>query len=278
MTHSLRIPELPIAGRKHKSSVHWGPGVQPNQTLLYMVLILSLLVLMVSGCGKSKDELENLKEQTVKLESGFKQLSDHVGRLDQTSNQIADGLKKLSDSITQMQQGLENLTKTQADLTDTNNEIKKKNSNLAEEFASLKTQTAGLAQGVEELKNRFNDMGLWPKPTTSIPADVGSPTKMQSDKLSPCDAVIAYMKKTEDILRQHPRGTERAKSLEQLKRQFAPRMKGAPEKAIKGAEDWVNGLIKLWDQESSDNSMLGIIEQRNVVLEACGKSPSEAGF
>lgn len=278
MTHSLRRPELPIAEKNHKSPMRSGPGVRPPQTLLYVVLILSLLVLMVSGCGKSKDELENLKEQNVKLESRLKQLSDQVGRLDQTSNQMGDGLKKVSDSITLIQEGLENLTKTQSALTDTNNEIKKKNSNLAEEFTSLKTQTAGLAQGVEELKNRLNDMGLWPKPTTPIPSDTSSASKMQSDKLSPCDAVIAYMKKTEDILRQQPRGTERTKSLEQLKRQFAPRIKGAPEKAIKGAEDWVNGLIKLWDHESSDNSMLRIIEQRNVVLEACGKSPSEAGF
>jgi|WetSurSiteA1Bulk_404760.scaffolds.fasta_scaffold174566_2 hypothetical protein len=98
----------------------------------------------------------------------------------------------------------------------------------------------------------------------------------QPAELSPCDAVIAFMKASEAVVRQH-KGQERTIALEQVKQQFAPKMKGAPEKATKAAENWVKQGSKFWDQSGGDG-LFGLLQLRNNVLEACGKSPDAAGF
>jgi hypothetical protein len=84
------------------------------------------------------------------------------------------------------------------------------------------------------------------------------------------------MKASEGIVRQH-KGTERTKLLEQVRQQYAPRMKGAPEKAIKAAENWVKEGSKFWDQSGGDG-VFSLLQLRNTVLEACGKSPDAAGL
>ena len=93
-----------------------------------------------------------------------------------------------------------------------------------------------------------------PKSPAAMPTEVGPQSAKQPEELSPCDAVVAFMKASEAVVRQQ-KGTERTKSLEQVKQQFAPRMKGAPEKAIKAAEDWVKEGTKFWDQSRGDGSV-----------------------
>ena len=84
------------------------------------------------------------------------------------------------------------------------------------------------------------------------------------------------MKVSEQVVRQQ-KGKERATWLEQVKKQYTPRMQGAPAKAIKAAEDWVKEGTKFWDQ-SPDDAVFRLLQLRNVVLDACGKSPDSAGF
>ena len=97
-----------------------------------------------------------------------------------------------------------------------------------------------------------------------------------SGKLSPCDAVVTFMKASEAIIRQQ-KEAERTRSLRQVKEQYTPKIKGAPEETIKAAENWLKEWPKLWD-ESTDDGVFRLLQLRGIVLKACGKSPDEMRF
>jgi hypothetical protein len=171
---------------------------------------------------------------------------------------------------------LDDLSKAKVALTAENKEMRKKNSIAEEEIASLKREKAHLTQEVEEFKKREAALTPPPKSPAVVPAEVGPQSSKQPEGQSPCDAVVAFMNACEEIVRQQ-KGTERTQSLERAKQQFAPRMKGAPDKAIRAAESWVKEGTKFWDK-SSDDAVFRLLQLRNAVLEACGKSPSGVGF
>jgi uncharacterized phage infection (PIP) family protein YhgE len=241
-------------------------------------LIVSVSLLMVSGCGRYKEELEGAKQQIEKLNAEVRKLTETADRLTQEKIRLDDDLKTLSDKKERMQGELDDLNKGKASLFAENKEIKKKKSEADEEIASLKSEKARLVNEIEELKNRVADLApppISPAPVP-VPTEVGPGSAKQREEPNPCDAVVAFMKASEAIVRQQ-KGTERTKSLEQVKQQYAPRMKGAPAKAIKAAEDWVKEGSKLWDQSSSD-TVFRLLQLKNSVLEACGKSTSGAEF
>lgn len=245
-------------------------------TLSCWGLILAVSLLMVSGCGKYKEELESAKQQIEKLTSDNKRLTEDAASLNQEKSRLSDDLNALSDKNTRMQGELQDLNKAKAALSAENKDIKKKSIVADEEIASLKREKAQLAAEIEELKKRLAEIASPPKLPAAVSPEVGPGTAKQREESSPCDAVIAFMKASEAVVRQQ-KGTERTRSLEQVKEQYAPRMKGAPEKAIKAAEDWVIEGTKFWDQ-SSDDAVFRLLQLRNKVLEACGKSPGGTGF
>jgi uncharacterized phage infection (PIP) family protein YhgE len=252
-------------------------GKSPSlYTLFCWTLLLSVLLLMVSGCGRYKEELESAKQQIEKLNSDVKRLTEDAARLNEEKNRLSDDSKTLADKNTRMHRELDDLNKAKETLSAENKEIKKKNSATEEEIASLKKEKAQLTQEVKELKKRLDEIAPPQESPPNVPTQIGPPDGRQAEKFSPCDAVLAFMKASEAIVRQQ-KGTARATSLEQVKKQYAPRMKGAPQKAIKAAENWVKEGSKFWDQVS-DDSTYRLLQLRNVVLEACGKSPREAGF
>jgi uncharacterized protein YoxC len=243
---------------------------------LCWVSMASILLFMVSGCGASKEELENAKQQIERLNSEVKTLTQETARLNQEKSSLSEDSKTLSEKNTRIQRELDDLSKAKATLSSDNKEIKKKNSVAEEELASLKREKAQLALEVEGLKKRVAETGPPPKSPAAIPTEVGAQRARKPEDLSPCDAVVAFMKASEGIVKQH-KGTERMELLEQVKQQYEPRMKGAPEKARKAAEDWVKEGVKLWDQSHGDG-VFRLLQLRNTVLEACGKSPDGAGF
>ncbi|MCL5123519.1 MAG: hypothetical protein M1511_03270 [Deltaproteobacteria bacterium] len=247
-----------------------------SRHVFYCALIVTVLLFMVSGCGRQKEELDSAKQQIEKLDSEIKKLTEEAARLNQEKDRRSDDLKTLSDRNTRIQGELDGLNKANAGLFAENKEIKKKNSLASEEIASLKREKDQLVGKIEELRKQRVDNGPQPKAYTAGPNEVGPESSKKLEELSPCDAVIAFMKASEAIVRQQ-KGAERTKSLEQVKQQFTPRMKGAPEKAIKAAEDWVKEGTKFWDKPS-EGSTFRLLRLRNTVLEACGKSPKGAGF
>jgi outer membrane murein-binding lipoprotein Lpp len=245
-------------------------------TLFCWALMAGILSFMVSGCASYKEELDSAKQQIEKLNSDVKRLTEETARLKQEESRLRDDSKTVSDKNAQMQRELDELSKAKAALSAENKEIRKKHSVAEEQITALKLERDRLAQGVEELKKRVTEMAPPPKSPAATPTEVGPQSEKPLEDLSPCDAVLAFMKASEGIVRQH-KGTERTKLLEQLKQQYAPRMKGAPEKAVKAAEDWVKEGVQLWDQ-SHGEGVFNLLRLRNTVLEACGKSPNGAGF
>lgn len=130
---------------------------------------------------------------------------------------------------------------------------------------------------VSELKlvGRLAELAAPPQSPAGVPTEIGQVAQAK-EELSPCDAVIEFMKTSKGIIQQQ-KGKEGAKSLEQIKKQYAPRMQGAPAKAVKAAKDWVKEGTKSWDHVSALN-----IRERNrllgVVQDACGKSSDSDGL
>ncbi|MDQ7782487.1 MAG: hypothetical protein RDU20_06400 [Desulfomonilaceae bacterium] len=252
----------------------WKPA--SFRALSCWALIVSISLLMVSGCGRYKEEIENAKQQIDKLNAQVKQLTEEAARLNQDKSRLSDQVKTLSEKNERIQQELEDLNKTKAALAAENKELKKKTGSAEDEIASLKREKSRLAKEVDELKKRPDILVPPPKSPAPSPDETGPPSAEQQQELTPCDQVMAFMKASEAIVRTQ-KGEERVKSLEQLREQYAPRMKGAPEKAIRAAEDWVKEGTKFWD-EPDDDSTFRALRLRNTVLESCGKSPEEAGL
>ncbi|MEW6139859.1 MAG: hypothetical protein AB1733_16675 [Thermodesulfobacteriota bacterium] len=246
------------------------------RTLSCWALILSVSLLMLSACGRHKEELESANQQIDKLTSEVKRLTEQIARLNKEKSSLAEEAKSLSDENTRIQRELDHLSKSHAALSSENKELKKKAGLAEEEIASLKREKVRLTQEVDDLKKRPDAL---PQPLYSpapVPKEASPPSAKQQQELTPCDHVLAFMKASEGIVRTQ-KGQERAKALEQVRKEYAPRMEGAPEKAIRAAEEWVKQGAKWWDGSDSDSSFR-LLELRNTALETCGKSPKETGF
>jgi hypothetical protein len=242
--------------------------------LFAWTLILGALLLMISGCGRYKEQLESAKQQIEKLNAEIKRLTEETARLTREKSGLSHDLMTLSDRNTAMQQELNDLNKAKAKLSAEDKEIRQKNTLAEEEITSLKREKSQLAQEVERLKKL---VARDSSPKTAITPTEAYPSGAKPlEKLSPCDAVIAFMNASEDVITRQPKG-ERTKLLEQVKQQYADKMKDAPEKATKAAENLVKEWVKQWDK-STDDGVFRLLQLRNIALKACGKSPDEAVF
>jgi DNA repair exonuclease SbcCD ATPase subunit len=272
---------LEVLGQVNSETTHRGSGnfaweFPSRNAFFFWVLIVTVSLLTVSGCSRYKEELEGAKQQIEKLNSEVKRLTDDVARLTQEKSRLSDDSKTVSDKNARIQRDLDDLNRDKKALSVENKELQTKNSLAEEEIASLKRQKASLEKEIEELKKSAVATEPLPKTPATVPTEVGPQSAKQMEEPSPCDAVLAFMRASEAIVRQQ-KGAERTQSLEQVKQQFVPKMKGAPEKAIKAAENWVKEGSKFWDQSHGEGGFR-LLQLRNTVLEACGKSPKEAGF
>ncbi len=261
------------AARRRSSSL---PQRLPSITaLICWALVVTILLFMVSGCGRYKEELETTKGQVDKLGSEVKRLTEQADRLNQEKNRISGDLQIITEKNLRMQQELERLKGTNATLSAENKEVRQKNNAAEREIASLKREKTDLTLLLEELKKHVVDV-VPPKTRAAMQTQVGSRTPKQQEELSPCDAVVAFMRVGSNIVKNQKRA-ERMKLLEEIKQQYAPKMYGAPEKAIKAAEDYVQERIILWDK-SRDDTVFRLLQLRKTVGEACGKSQDELDF
>ena len=129
------------------------------QALSCWAVIFSFSLLMVSGCGRYKEELESAKQQIQKLSSEVERLTGEVARLSQEKSRLSDDSKALSDKNTRMQRDLDDLNKAKGALSAENKELQKKNKVAEEEITSLNSEKARLAKEIEELKKRVSSIG-----------------------------------------------------------------------------------------------------------------------
>jgi hypothetical protein len=241
--------------------------------LFCWTVLLSALLLMVSGCGRK--ELEDCKQQLNNLTAENQRLTDLSASLNKDKNQLNEQIKTLTDKNSRLQRELDDLNRSKATLSDENKKLKDKTTLMEEELARLNREKAQHAAEIEEYKKLLAESTPLSKPSGKLPGEIGTTGKTE-EELSPCDAVIAFMKTSEQVIRQQ-KGNERTKSLEQVKAQYSPRMQGAPAKAVKAAEDWVREGARFWDK-SPDDAVFRLLQLRNIVLDACGKSPDTTGF
>jgi len=244
--------------------------------------LVCLAVVIASGCGRYQEELESAKQQIAKLTAESTRLAEVSANLEKERSRLNDELKLLSDKTAKMEQQVGDFRNAKASLDDEIGKLKKRNNELREELSALKKEKEELLRQVDDLKKaaaesvspekRPASSSAVIKPEQSPKAQIGT----QRGSLTPCDAIVEFMKKSLETVRLH-KGEERARLLEQTKQEYASRIKGAPDKAIKAAEAWVNELNSSLDSPR-DDTVLILITKRNAVMAACGKTPQEAGF
>lgn len=268
---------------EHKSSGRILPSRLRTVILFCAKLCLVCLVVAVaSGCGRYKEELENAKQQVDRLTAENKRLTEVAASLEKEKNRVSDELKLLSDKTSKIQKEMDELKRARAAVSEENAELKKRNSAIQGDLVSLRREKADLQRKVEDLNKRAAESVQPGRPPEASLAEMpqqpgaGKRVSKPQGKQTPCDAVVEFMKKSGEIVRQQ-KGEERTKSLQQVKQQYASLMRGAPEKAVKAAEVWINELSSSWDNPKGD-TVLSLLMKRNAALEACNKKPEDAGF
>ncbi len=244
--------------------------------------LVCLVFLALSGCGIPKEELESAKQQITKLNGDIMKLNEAVANLDKEKTRLSEEFKMLSEKDAKRQQELENLKKDKAALSGQRDELKKRNAVIEEEVTALKRDKADLLQQVDDLKKRVAGLaGPAKEPgsgagETSQEPSAKEPLSRARETLTPCDALIEFMKASRAIVEGH-KGEVRAKLLQQLRKDYSSRLREAPHKAVKAAEAWVEELSLSWDKTHND-TVSNLLKKRNAALDACGKKPQEAGF
>jgi len=226
--------------------------------------------------------LESAKQQIEKLNSESQRLNEALNNLQKERDRLSGELKDLSEKDAALVKDLALLQKEKTALSGENDDLKKRNAAMQGELATLKKDRSDLSKEVDELNKRLSE---WQRPGKETRPDLTETTRLPGPKeeigkpakgLSPCDAVIEFMKTSEKIVRQF-KGEERKKMLQEVERNYADRIGKAPEKALREAKSWVSEMDSSWDKPGGD-TVYNLIVKRNSVLEACKKKPEEAGF
>jgi archaellum component FlaC len=246
------------------------------------VLIVGLVVVVISGCGRYKQDLEEAKQRIDSLTADNKKCSEIVANLEKEKRGLTEERQAVDTKIDTLLKEIGDLKKTNAALSDELNKLKKNNNELSADLNSLRREKADLAQQIEELKRRA-DAAARQDQSPATGRGEGTPLTVVGQKMSkapentsPCEAVLAFMKAIEQVVRSY-KSEQRNDMLEKVKQEYGPRMKGAPEKAIKNAEAWSDEMINSWDKPG-DNTVFNLLSKRNAVLDACAKKPGDAGF
>jgi len=251
-------------------------------SLLARLFLVSLAVVLCFGCGRCKQDLENAKQQIDKLTSDVQKCNQTAAGLEKETIKLKDELQTVSEKSAAAERDLTELKKARTSLEEENAKLKKTNTDLQDEFNTLKRQKTDLEQQMEDLKKKL-PQSLPPEspsgvgPGESVPErPSGGPALRLHENLSPCDALVEYMKRSEAVVRQY-RGEESKKLLATTREEYAPIMERAPAKAVKAAQAWVDDMSSSWDKSGGD-MVYRLLVKRNTVLDACGKKPQDAGF
>lgn len=248
--------------------------------------LVCLVFLVLSGCGTSKEELESAKQQIAKLNGDTMKLNETVANLDKEKARVSNELKSLTEKDAErqkaLQDSLDKMRKDNAALAENASQLARKVATIEGAVSSLKNDKADLMREVEKLKKRVavlpepaQEPGSGPAQPSQEPS-AKEPLSMARETLTPCDALIQFMKASRVIVEGH-KGEVRAKLLQQVRKDYSSRLREAPDKAVKAAEAWVEELNVSWDKTHND-TVSNLLKKRNAALEACGKKPQEAGF
>lgn len=252
----------------------WGRGWLKAPVGMMFMLLAGLLV---SGCGMQQ-ELETAKQNVERLTAENRKFSEIIADLTQGKNKLTEEIAALEAKNRNLTDEVARTQKADQALSKENSELKRKQNDCRNELANLQKDKTSLNDQLDQLKKQLESPDR-----TSIGDSAGQQSleaSRQSPKpreaLNPCDSVLEFMRKTEEIVRR-VKGEQRTKQLKDLKQEYAARLNAAPEKARKASLQWVAELERSWDKPD-DNTVFNLLSKRNAVLEACEKDPSSLGF
>jgi outer membrane murein-binding lipoprotein Lpp len=259
-----------------------GPTAASRKVLVFAAraCLVCLAVTLATGCGNYKEKLQEAQQRIDKLTSENKRLAETVASLTKEKTSLTEKLASAEKKGLDLESQVAVLKKSNMELSESKAELQTQQNDTRKEMATISRDKTDLAEENERLKRQIaattTDAGDQALKEGMPGARPSEGITKPSEGLSPCDAVLEYMRKCQQAVRgQH--GELRAKLLAELKQQYTPKMKGAPEKALLSSAAWVNELAKSWDKPG-DNTVLNLLLNRNEVLHACDKTPAEAGF
>jgi DNA repair exonuclease SbcCD ATPase subunit len=263
-----------------------GRGSVPKEkrngfALATRVLVATLVVVVVSGCGRYKQDLDEAKQRIAHLTAENKRSSEIMAGLEKDKRRLTEERQAVDTKIHTLLKELGDLEKSKAALSEEISELRKSNGELLADVNSVRREKAGLSQQIEELKRRADSAGpsihsAAPGPSEETPrTGAGPQAKKAPENISPCEAVFAFMQASEQMVKSY-KGGQRTDMLEKVKHEYAPRMKGAPEKAIRNAEEWVDELRRSWDKPG-DNTVFNLLIRDRAAREACERKSSGVG-
>jgi septal ring factor EnvC (AmiA/AmiB activator) len=246
------------------------------------LLLATLVVVIVSGCGRHKQDLDEAKQRIDNLTAENKRSSEIIANLEKDKRRLTEERQAVDTKIDTLRREVGDLEKSKLALSEEISELKKRNGELLADVNSLRREKADLSRQIEELRPRAADSAKRIVQTPSARPDertplIGAGPKMPkaAENMSPCEALRAFMEASEQMARSY-KGRQRTDMLEKVKHEYAPRMKGAPEKAIRNAQAWVDELSSSWDKTRND-TVFNLLIKSNAVADACKKNPSDAG-
>jgi septal ring factor EnvC (AmiA/AmiB activator) len=128
------------------------------------VLIVGLVVVVVSGCGRYKQDLEEAKLRIDSLAADNKKCSEIVANLEKEKRGLTEERQAVDTKIDTLLKEIGDLKKTNAALSDELNKLKKNNNELSADLNSLRQEKSDLSKQIDELKNRFTNLGRQDQP------------------------------------------------------------------------------------------------------------------
>jgi hypothetical protein len=252
----------------------WGRGWLKSPISMIFMLLIGLLV---SGCGMQQ-ELETAKQNVDRLTAENKKFSEIIADLTQAKNSLTGEVAALEGKNSNLTEEIARIQKAEQGLSRENSELKRKQNDCRNELTNLQKDKLSLNDQLEQLKKQVQPDGRTSMDDSGgqQPLEASRQSPKPREALTPCDSVLEFMRKTEEIVRR-VKGEQRTKQLKDLKQEYATRLNAAPEKARKASFDWVAELERSWDKPD-DNTVFNLLSKRNAVLETCEKSPSALGF
>jgi len=239
-----------------------------------LIVLMCLSLAILTSCETDKKNLEKAKTEISDLTAKDQKLSDINGKLETEKSALTQEVAQLKDQNVAQVTELDQLKKSLSQLGQKNETLQKKADQINVEYAQLNKQRDELTAKIVELNKKAT-------PNPDQVNKFGGPDKQaqlsKEVNLSPCDALIEYMRKSHAVVEGY-KAEERKSKLDETRTTYAAKMTEAPAAGRKAAIEWVKELNRSWDRRQDDATTSRLARLKNAVLKACGKTAAEAGF
>ncbi len=251
------------------------------------------VVAMTVGCGY-RDDLDKAETRIEQLNTRVARLTEELNELKKSEQALKDRLAAFKNRKEELSAKLELMEKEKSGLSKKNSELKKQVNDLESELKDVRAERDKLSEKVEELAKTVKAVDETAEqaplpapekiptsaaltPPAPVPAEklTEKDEKAESESLSPCDRLMVYMKKGNQIIKRF-KGEERENALAQLKDQYKEVLEKAPKEAVEAAESYSAQVVKWWDGTDRENTA-EILMLRDKALKTCGKTIEDVG-